>query len=444
LIQTSELPQGVRLVTEEMADVESLALGVWVGVGARDERPEEAGCSHFLEHLLFKGTDQRSAREIAEAIDSVGGDMNAFTTKELTAFYVRLLAERADVGLDVLSDILSRPALGAEDVEAERQVILDEILMHADEPADVAVEALFAAMFPGHPLGRPVLGSKCSIETMERDRIAGFFSSRYHGRQMVVSAAGRLEHERLAEGLASRLQVPADGLVVARTPPGSDCTPLVVEDRDAEQVHLAIGIRARSRHDPDRHALAVLNHVLGGGLSSRLFQEVREQRGLAYTVYSQWEPFDDAGVLVVYAASAPERLAELADVVLDVLDGLFAEGASERETEMAKGGLRAEMLLSLEESGARMSRIGRSLLLHGEVLPATEVARRVEAVDEAAMDRVRAGLRSDPRSVSLVGPGVAEAANGALGERLAGWARAGGLVRPSAEPAQIGRRGGQP
>lgn len=141
-----------------MADVESLALGVWVGVGARDERPEEAGCSHFLEHLLFKGTDQRSAREIAEAIDSVGGDMNAFTTKELTAFYVRLLAERADVGLDVLSDILSRPALGAEDVEAERQVILDEILMHADEPADVAVEALFAAMFPGHPLGRPVLG----------------------------------------------------------------------------------------------------------------------------------------------------------------------------------------------------------------------------------------------------------------------------------------------
>jgi len=423
LITTGELPGGIRLVTEQMADVESLSLGVWVGVGARDERPDEAGCSHFLEHLLFKGTDRRSARDIAEAIDGVGGDMNAFTTKELTAFYVRLLAERADVGLDVLADIISRPALRPADVDAERQVILDEILMHADEPADVAVEALFSAMFPDHSLGQPVLGLPETIEAMQRDQIAAFFRSRYHGRQIVVSAAGRLEHDRLAEELAGRLEVPEHGVVATREPPERTTIPVVAEERDAEQVHLAIGIRAPSRHDQDRHALAVVNHVLGGGLSSRLFQEVRERRGLAYTVYSQWEPFEDAGVLVVYAASAPERLDELVEVVLGEVDQLIADGVSEREAVMAKQGLRADMLLSLEESGSRMSRIGRSLLLHGEVLPAHEVARRVEAVDDAALDRVRARLATEARSVSVVGPGVRSALEGPIGERLSRWAR---------------------
>ena len=246
---------------------------------ARDETPEQSGTSHFLEHLLFKGTPERTAREIAEEVDAVGGDMNAYTTKEYTTFYVRALAEHFELGLDILGDILCRPALRPEEVDAERQVILEEVLMHRDEPADVVQEQFAAAMFPNHPLGREVLGEPDIVAKVTVPEIRSFFDTHYLPGNMVIAAAGDLDHDRLSVGIEARFASRHGGVPPVREAPSGATVPLVVESRDTEQAQLVLGVRAPDRHSPDRFALAVLNHVLGGGLSSRLFQEIREALG---------------------------------------------------------------------------------------------------------------------------------------------------------------------
>ena len=287
MIETSVLPCGIRLVTETMADVHSVAVAYWVGTGSRDEPGELAGASHFLEHLLFKGTERRSAAAIAEALDEVGGDCNAFTTKEYTTFYIRLLAEHLSLGLDILSDIMWAPALREGDIEAERTVILDEILMHADEPMDLAAERWQASLFPGHPLGRDTLGTAETVRRITRHDIATFCGQYYRPDNMVVSVAGDCTHEAVAADLEQRFAGVRGGDAPRRVAPGPDAVALDVVRRPTEQAHLVYGARSVSRFDEGRWALSVLNHVLGGGLSSRLFQKVREQRGLAYSVWSE-------------------------------------------------------------------------------------------------------------------------------------------------------------
>jgi predicted Zn-dependent peptidase len=404
LIETSVLPCGIRLVTETMADVHSVAVAYWVGTGSRDEPGELAGASHFLEHLLFKGTERRSAAAIAEALDEVGGDCNAFPNKEYTTFYIRLLAEHLSLGLDILSDIMWAPALREGDIEAERTVILDEILMHADEPMDLAAERWQASLFPGHPLGRDTLGTAETVRRITRDDIAAFCAQYYRPDNMVVSVAGDCTHEAVAADLEQRFAGVPGGDAPRRVAPGPDAVALDVVRRPTEQAHLVYGARSVSRFDEGRWALSVLNHVLGGGLSSRLFQKVREQRGLAYSVWSERAAYEDTGSLAVVLGTAPEHVDEVLRIVEGELDLLASNGVTERELAVAKGNLRAEMLLSGEDSGARMSRLGASLLLHGEVLTVDEVLARIDAVD---LDQVRdaaARLAQAPRTMSAVGP----------------------------------------
>jgi len=404
VICTEVLDCGARLVTEPMADVRSVTVGVWVGTGSRDEDDARAGSSHFLEHLLFKGTPTWSAAAIAESVDEVGGDMNAFTTKEYTAFYIRLLAEHLPLGLDVLGAIMTDPALRAEDIEAERQVILDEILMHADEPSDFAAEQCTAALFPGHPLGREVLGTAQSVAALDQEEIRTFFDTHYRAGNLVVAAAGDLDHDRLAADIDRRLAGRPGGSSPSRRAPEGPGEDLAVQPRPTEQVHLVLGMRCPGRHDPQRWALAVLNHTFGGGISSRLFQEVRERRGLAYSIWSERTHYDEVGTLTVNVGTAPEHAAEVLDLVHSELDRMGGHGVTDRELAVAKGHLRAETLLSLEDSGARMSRIGSSLLLHGRVLEVDEVLARVEAVTAAEVAAAAAALAGETRTLSVVGP----------------------------------------
>jgi predicted Zn-dependent peptidase len=411
LIESSVLPCGIRLVTETMADVRSVAVAYWVGTGSRDEPGELAGASHFLEHLLFKGTERRSAAAIAEELDEVGGDCNAFTTKEYTTFYVRLLSEHLPLGLDILSDIMWAPALRPEDIEAERTVILDEILMHADEPADLAGERWQAALYPDHPLGTDTLGTASSVQRISRDDIRAFFELHYRPSNMVVSVAGDCTHEAVAADLQGRFAgdpgAGADagrGAAPTRTAPGPDTVALDVVRRSTEQAHLVYGMRSVSRFDERRWSLSVLNHVLGGGLSSRLFQKVREQRGLAYSVWSERAAYQDSGSLAVVVGTAPEHVDEVLQIVNVEFEILAAEGVTDRELAVAKGNLRAEMLLSNEDSGARMSRLGASMLLHGEVLEVDEVLARIDGIDKADVLAVAAELAQAPRTLTAVGP----------------------------------------
>ena len=404
MIRVESLGCGARLVTEPMAEARSVTVGVWVGTGSRDEDDLRAGSSHFLEHLLFKGTPGWGAAEIAEAVDEVGGDMNAFTTKEYTAFYIRLLSEHLPLGLDVLGAIMTDPALAPADVEAERQVILDEILMHADEPADLAAEQCTGAMFRSHPLGREVLGVPASITALDVAEIRGFFDLHYRTGNMVVAAAGDVDHDHMAREVERRFGPRAGGTSPLRTPPEAADGATVVARRTTEQAHLVVGMRAPGRHSEARWPLAVLNHVLGGGMSSRLFQEIRERRGLAYSVWSERTHYDDAGALTVSVGTAPEHAHEVLALVRGELDRLAADGITERELAVAKGHLRAETLLSLEDSGARMSRIGSSLLLHGHVLELDELLARVDAVSLDDVAGLAAAVAGAPRTLSVVGP----------------------------------------
>ncbi len=408
-IGTETLPCGIRLATEAMADVRSVCVGFWVGTGSRDEPVEHAGASHFLEHLLFKGTPARSAAAIAEALDEVGGDCNAYTTKEYTAFYVRLLAEHLPLGLDILSEIMWDPALRPDDVDAERTVILDEILMHADEPADLAAERFMASLYPGHPLGRDSLGTAESVGKTGADDVRRFFEHHYRPANIVVSVAGDCEHDVVAAEVDRRFTGRPGGEAPLRSAPEAPADPLVVVTRSTEQAHLVFGTRSVSRHDDRRWAVALLNHVLGGGLSSRLFQKIREERGLAYSVYSERVAFHDAGSLAVSVGTAPEHTDEVLRIVVDELDQLAGHGVTPREFAVAKGNLRAEALLANEDSGARMSRLGSTLLLHGEVRTVDQLLASIDAVELEQVAEAARELAGAPRTLAAVGPFEADA-----------------------------------
>ncbi len=403
-VGTTQLDCGLTVVTERMPDVRSVAVGFWVGIGSRDESAHLSGTSHFLEHLLFKGTERRSARAIAEAIDEVGGDINAFTTKEYTAFYLRVLSDALETGLDILSDIMWQPAFRPDEVEAERQVILEEILMHGDEPADLVHEVVAEALWPDHPLGRDVLGTEDSIEGLARDEIASFHADHYRPANIVLAAAGDLDPEALAAGIEARFQGATGGGGPARTASLVAPRPLAVVNRATEQAHLAVGFQAFDQNDEDRYPLAVVDHILGGGMSSRLFQEIREERGLAYSVYSYRSLFEGTGALVVYAGTAPARAQEVLGLIHDELDRMLDSGITERELAMTKTHLRGSLALALEDSGARMSRLGRSQLVHGSVPPLDQLDERLQAVSRDDVSRVIGRVLGGTRVVAAVGP----------------------------------------
>jgi predicted Zn-dependent peptidase len=403
-IELTTLPSGIRVVTEAVPGGRSVSAGVWVGVGARDEPAELAGVSHFLEHLLFKGTASRTAKQIAEAIDRVGGDMNAFTAKEYTAYYTRLPASSAALALDVLGDIATSPRLDDADVESERQVILEELGMDEDAHDDRAHTLLYESLFPGHALGRETAGERATVEAITPDDVRSFFAAWYRPANMVVAVAGAIEHDEVVAQVQRAFRVSDPGSRPARAAPVAAMRPLAVIRRSCEQVHLVLGFRGLDRDDPGREPLDVMNHVLGGGMSSRLFDEIREKRGLAYSVYSGTASYADAGALAIYAGTSPGQVDAVLDLVDIELDRLRTDGITDDELDVARGYLTGSYVLGLEDSGSRMSRLGAHVLARGVVRPVDEQIARYEAVTHDDVAKVIDRVLGGPRTLAAVGP----------------------------------------
>jgi predicted Zn-dependent peptidase len=413
-VRQTTLASGVRIVTEGMPDVRSVAAGCWIAVGSRDERDEVAGASHFLEHLLFKGTGRRTAKEIADALDEVGGDLNAFTGKEYTCFYARTLDRDLDLGLDVIGDMITGATIAPDDVEAERGVVLEEIHMHHDTPEDLVHSVFDASLFAGHPLGREVLGSRETIAAMARDAVHGYYRTHYVPENLVLTAAGNLEHDHVVAEVARALDsvAPAGGPTVRRDPPPLARTGRVVlRSRPVEQCHVVLGGPGLRRADERRFAASVLNQALGGGMSSRLFQEVRERRGLAYTTYSYQGMHLDSGTFAVYAGTSPEKLPTLLDVLREQLEDVRAAGLADDELDRAKGHLAGSLVLNLEDTGSRMMRLGKSIVTGTPLLSLDEVIAAVEAVTHDDVRAVAELLLAGPYTLTVVGPleGASEA-----------------------------------
>ena len=403
------LPGGLRVVTERLSGVRSASVGIWVGVGSRDEKPSVAGAAHYLEHLLFKGTPTRGALDIAQAVDAVGGELNAFTAKEHTCFYAHVLDEDLPLAVDLVSDVVLRGLCASADVEIERNVVLEEIAMRDDDPEDLVHDAFGAALFGEHPLGRPIIGSVESIEVMTRTQLHSFHRRRYTPQRMVVAVAGNVEHEAVldqvtrtfgaASGAPAAPEPVRRGTARLRSGPGFSLI-----KRDSEQTHLVLGSRALHRHDERRWALAVLSAAVGGGMSSRLFQQVREERGLAYSVYSGVDTYADTGAFSVYAGCQPERLGAVVEVIGQVLSSVAEEGITDGELARGKGQLRGGLVLGLEDTASRMSRLGRSELNYADHLDVDETLARIDAVTLAEVAAVAADVLRRPRGVSVVGP----------------------------------------
>jgi predicted Zn-dependent peptidase len=409
----ADLPGGLRVLTETVPGVRSVSLGIWIGIGSRDEAPAQAGAAHYLEHLLFKGTRRRTAAGIAEEFDAVGGELNAFTAKEHTCYYAQVLDTDLPLAVDVLADVVTDAVLAPSDVELERGVVLEEIAMRDDDPEDLLGELFDETLFGAHPLGRPVIGSEESIRAMSRETLHEFWRGRYTTPRMVVAAAGNLTHGHVVDLVSAALgaaaqRAGADAVPVGPRVPGVGVAmgepQLVLRTEDTEQAHLMLGVPGLSRHDPRRTALAVLNTALGGGPSSRLFQQVREQRGLAYSVYSALTTYADAGSLAVYAGCAPERLDEVARVVRDVLADVVAGGLTEAEVRRAQGSMRGGLVLGLEDTPSRMNRLGRSELDHGRQRSVAESLDLISAVTPGQVAAVARELLAVPLTAAVVGP----------------------------------------
>ena len=408
-VRRTVLPGGLRVVTEYIPSVHSASVGVWVDVGSRDEGPSVAGAAHFLEHLLFKSTPTRSAVDIAQSVDAVGGELNAFTAREHTCYYAHVLDKDLELAVDLVADVVLRGRCLAGDVEIERDVVLEEIAMRDDDPEDTLGDEFLAAMFGGHPVGRPVIGSTQSIKSMTRAQLHSFHMRRYTPERMVVAVAGNVEHDEVIALVREHF---GPRLVRGRkpTPPrkgtgrvtGQPALRLVT--RDTEQTHLSLGVRTSGRHWGDRWALSVLNTALGGGLSSRLFQQIRETRGLAYSVYSTVDTFSDTGALSIYAACLPERFDDVARVTTDVLESVARDGISADECRIAKGSLRGGLVLGLEDSGSRMNRIGRSELNYGAHRSIEETLSKIEAVTLEDVNAVARKLLTRPYGGAVLGP----------------------------------------
>ena len=386
-----------------MPEARSVSIGFWVGVGGRDELAPIAGASHFLEHLVFKGTDDRSARQIAEDVDAVGGEMNAFTSREHTAYYTRLPSAALDMGLGLLTDVLSAPAVRPHELDAEREVILEEIALSEDEPDDKVHALLAESLFPDHPLGREVLGSEQSVKAMTRDDVVDFFAHWYRPANIVVAAAGALDHDVVVAALDRYLADGPSGERPTREPPGDEIVEVAAEQRPTEQAHVAIGWRAFAADDRDRFALAIANQVLGGGMASRLFQEIREERGLAYSVYSSTALFSDAGALFAYAGTAPAKVDEVISIIDDQATRLAHDGITARELAVAAGYIEGALYLSLEDSGSRMVHLGRSELSPAPTLTIDEQVERIRAVTLEDVSLVLQRLLSGSRAIATVG-----------------------------------------
>ncbi|MCB5909296.1 M16 family metallopeptidase [Streptomyces pinistramenti] len=411
-VRRTTLPGGLRVVTETLPTVRSVSFGIWAHVGSRDETPSLNGATHYLEHLLFKGTERRSALDISAAIDAVGGEMNAFTAKEYTCYYARVLDADLPLAIDVVCDMLTGSLIEADDVDAERGVILEEIAMTEDDPGDCVHDLFAHTMLGDTPLGRPVLGTVDTVNALTPGRIRRFYKKHYDPTHLVVTAAGNVDHAKVVR-LVRRAFEKAGALG------GTDATPSVPRagarslraggrvdhlNRKSEQAHVILGVPGMSRTDDRRWAMGVLNTALGGGMSSRLFQEVREKRGLAYSVYSYTSGFADCGLFGVYAGCRPNQVQDVLKICRDQLDQVAADGLTDDEIRRAIGQLRGSTVLGLEDSGALMHRIGKSELCWGTQLSVDDMLERIAAVTPDDVREVARDVLGRRPSLSVIGP----------------------------------------
>jgi predicted Zn-dependent peptidase len=412
-VSRSVLPGGLRVITESLPAVRSVAIGIWVGVGSRDEDLAHAGATHYLEHLLFKGTSRRTALDISAAMDAVGGELNAFTGKEFTCYYARVLDSDLPLAIDVLCDMVTSSLIAPRDVDAERGVVLEEIAMNEDDPSDTAHEAFAAALFGDSPLGRPILGTVSSINGISRDQISEHYQARYTPPHLVVAAAGNLQHDAVTDLVRQGFAAVTNGQAAHRDPaaprvggsyavaPGRGVR---LVSRGIEQANLVLGCDGLSRTDDRRFALGVLNAALGGGMSSRLFQEVREKRGLAYSVYSFNSQLADTGVWGVYVGCLPAKADEVLSICRDEIAKVTEGGLTDTELARGKGQLRGSIVLGLEDPSSRMSRLGKSELVYSRLEPVDEILASIESVTHDEVVEVAAEVLSRPKVLAVVGP----------------------------------------
>jgi predicted Zn-dependent peptidase len=400
------LPSGARVISEPLETVRSVAIGLWIGTGSRDEDDAHAGVTHFLEHLLFKGTQKYSAQEIAEIFDGFGGELNAATARDYTVVYARVLDEHVEEALDVMTDMVFAPAL--VDLDAEREVVLEEIAMIEDTPQELIHDLLTQAVFGNHPLGRPVLGSAEVIGNVSRRSIAAYHRARYAPGNVVVAATGNLEHAaliELVEGMEAKIR-PSGRRPAARAPWVSAPAPrLAFQRKDTEQYHLCLGAPGISRSDKRRFTASILDGILGGSASSRLFQEIREKRGLAYTVYTFSSQYADTGQIGVYVGTREENLRDCLEIVAEQIEAVAAGDVGEEELARAKENLKGRIMLSMELTSNRMSRLGKSVITDSELLDLDRILAEIEAVDPEAVAELTGELLARERlSVAAVGP----------------------------------------
>jgi predicted Zn-dependent peptidase len=398
------LPNGLRIISEDMPSTRSVAVACWIDTGSRDEHGPEAGASHFLEHLLFKGSERMNAQYISEAFDAVGARNNAFTSKEYTAYWARLRDAHLPLAVEILAEMVQRPAFRQEEIDSERHVVLEEINMNEDDPTDVAHELFLQALWPGHPLSPPILGTRQSILDMSRDTINDYWARRYTPHSTVVAVAGRVDHGDLVE-MVARHAGSWEGPVIEH----QLATPLVaprvsLRRRETEQAHILIGTSSLKRDDERRHAYLVADHILGGGMSSRLFREIREQRGLAYAVHSFRMPFAETGAAAVYVGTTPNQAPEVLKLIRAEFDKMMDSGLSDAELERAKGHVQGALALSLEDANSRMTRLGRNELTGIEHLSVDQIVERIDAVTRQDVLDVAGETYAGPYVIGAVGP----------------------------------------
>lgn len=400
MVEKVVLDNGVRIITEEIPHVRSVSLGVWVNVGSRDEEEENSGTAHFIEHMLFKGTEKRTAREIAESLEAVGGSINAFTTKEYTCYHARVLDEHFGLALDVIADMLFGSLFADRDIEREKNVIIEEIKMYEDTPDELVHDMLTGTMWGRHALGRPVIGREEVVREIDRPRLLQFYDRYYRHGDMVISCVGNIEHSRVVERVTRAFGhlAPVNGARRYEAPRAANRA--VCRRKDTEQVHLCLGTEGLALSHDDVYPVYVINTVLGGGMSSRLFQKVREERGLVYSVFSYHSSYHDTGLFGVYAGLNGENMDQVVAIILEEIEDLKTKGIGEEELERTKDQLKGGFLLSLENVNGRMSRLAKSELYLGRLTPPDEVVARLQAVTGDQILRVTNAL-FDPRRFSM-------------------------------------------
>jgi predicted Zn-dependent peptidase len=409
-VTRTALPSGLRVLSQAVPGFRTVTFGVWVGVGSRDESAALSGATHFLEHLLFKGTLRRDALEISAALDAVGGEMNAFTAKEYTCYYARVLDADLPLAVDVLCDMITSATLTSADVESERDVIDEEIAMHADETGDHIHDLFAEQLWPDSPLGRPITGTPQTVGALSRAQIAGWYKRRYRPDTTVVSVAGNVEHAevvRLVRKAFEQHSVTGEATPApVRTggPGVRSAGGVAVHHREIEQAHLVLGMPGLVRNDHRRYAAGVLHGVVGGGMSSRLFQEVREHRGLAYSVFSFGSAYADAGMVGVYAGCLPKKAPQVLDVIREELAAVARNGITADELLRGKGQLRGSIVMGLEDTGAKMTRIAKAELVYGELPTVDEILHRIDAVTLDDVADLAAGLYAGAPALTVVGP----------------------------------------